>query len=296
MIKKGFSFIGIFFLYGLALLPLSVLYAFSTLTYYILYYLVGYRQQVVRENLINSFPEKDLPEIIKIEKAYFRYLCNLIFEIIKMPLISKKELQKRYIFKNLHFIENHLNKGESAIVCSAHYGNWEWGTLALGLNLSITRYVIYKPLNNKVFDSWFYNMRARFGNTLISMKQTLRTVAASRKTTSIICFASDQTPVRESANYWLPFLHQTTSVFTGPEKIARQTNRPVFYLQVTVIKRGYYEVDCVPITENPSLLEEHDITKAQFKLLEDQINANPPYWLWSHRRWKHKPENVAYEA
>ena len=296
MIKKGFSYIGIYFLYGLALLPLPVLYAFSTVAYYILYHLVGYRRQVVRENLINSFPEKGLPEILKIEKAYYRYLCDLIFEIIKMPMISKKELQKRYTFTNLHLIEGRLKKGESVIACSAHYGNWEWGMLAFGLNLSETKYVIYKPLNNKIFDSWFYKMRARFGNTPISMKQTLRTVAGSRKKTTVFCFASDQTPVRESANHWLPFLHQTTPVFTGPEKIAMQTNRPVFYLRVSVVKRGFYEVECVPIIEDPSVSNEHEITTAQFKLLEDHINAQPPYWLWSHRRWKHKPEKVAYEA
>jgi KDO2-lipid IV(A) lauroyltransferase len=296
MIKKGFSYIGIFFLYGLALLPLPILYAFASTTYYILYHLVGYRRKVVRENLLNSFPEKGLPEILRIEKAYYRYLCNLIFEIIKMPLISKKELQKRYKFKNLHLIEDRLIKGESVIACSAHYGNWEWGMLAFGLNLSETKYVIYKPLNNKVFDNWFYDMRARFGNTPIAMKQTLRTVATSRKKATVFCFASDQTPVRESANHWLTFLHQTTPVFTGPEKIAMQTNRPVYYLRVSVVKRGFYEVECVPIIEDPSLANEHEITTAQFKLLEDHINAAPPYWLWSHRRWKHKSENIAYEA
>ena len=296
MIKKGFSYIGIFFLYSLALLPLPVLYTFSTITYYILYHLVGYRRKVVRENLLNSFPEKAMPDILNIEKTYYRYLCDLIFEIIKMPLISKKELHKRYKFSNLHLIEDRLQRGESVIACSAHYGNWEWGMLAFGLNLSETKYVIYKPLNNKVFDSWFYNMRARFGNTPIAMKQTLRTIAVSRKKPTVFCFASDQTPVREPANHWLTFLNQTTPVFAGPEKIAMQTNRPVYYLRVSVVKRGFYEVECVPIIENPSLSSEHEITTAQFKLLEDHINAAPPYWLWSHRRWKHKPENVTYEA
>jgi len=292
MIKKGFSYIGIYFLYGLALLPLPILYVFSFIIYYILYYTSGYRRKVVRENLLNSFPHKELSEIIAIEKEYYKYLCNLIVEIIKMPLISKKELSKRFKFNNLHLIQDRLLKGESVIACSAHYGNWEWGMLAFGLNLAKTKYVIYKPLNNKVFDVWFYNMRARFGNTPVAMKQTLRTVAGSRKTTSVFCFASDQTPIKEPTSHWLTFLHQPTAVFSGPEKIAVQTNRPVYYLRVTVIKRGYYEVDCIPIIEHPKEAAEHEITAAQFKILEDHINAKPQYWLWSHRRWKHKPEVI----
>ncbi|WP_432714533.1 lysophospholipid acyltransferase family protein [Pedobacter sp.] len=290
MIKKGFSYIGIYFLYCIALLPLPVLYGISSTIYYILYYVSGYRRKVVRENLVNSFPEKTMTEIISIEKAYYKYLCNLIVEIIKMPHLSKKELEKRYKFKNLELIEDRLLNGESVIACSAHYGNWEWGMLAFGLNLSETKYVIYKPLNNEVFNKWFYELRARFGNTPIAMKQTLRTVAGSRKLTSVFCFASDQTPVRDPANYWLNFLHQPTMVFSGAEKIAVQTNRPVFYLKVDVVKRGYYEVTCVPIAEHPKETREHEITAAQFKILEDHIHAAPQYWLWSHRRWKHKPE------
>ncbi|MET3113810.1 KDO2-lipid IV(A) lauroyltransferase [Pedobacter sp. CG_S7] len=290
MIKKGFSYIGIYFLYGIALLPLPILYGFSNILYYILYYISGYRRKVVRDNLQNSFPEKNIYQIISIEKHYYKYLCDLIFEIIKMPLISKKELAIRYKFNNLNLIEERLQKDESVIACSAHYGNWEWGMLAFGLNLSKTKYVIYKPLNNKVFDNWFYNMRARFGNTPIAMKQTLRTVAGSRKTTSVFCFASDQTPVKDPTNYWMNFLHQQTPVFSGPEKIAVQTNRPVYYLKVNVIKRGYYEVDCIPIIAHPKEAMEHEITAAQFKILEDHINAKPQYWLWSHKRWKHRPE------
>jgi len=27
------------------------------------------------------------------------------------------------------------------------------------------------------------------------------------------------------------------------------------------------------------------------RLLEKDINDNPEYWLWSHRRWKQKPTN-----
>jgi KDO2-lipid IV(A) lauroyltransferase len=292
MIKKGFSYIGILFLYGLALLPLPILYAFSSITYYIVYYITGYRKKVVRENLLNSFPEKNIQEIIAIEKRYYKYLCNLIFEIIKMPLLSKKELIKRYKFNNIHLIQDRIKNGESCIICSAHYGNWEWGMLAFSLYIPAEKYVIFKPLNNAVFNQWFYHMRARFGSKFISMAQTPRTVVATKKETSIFCFASDQSPVRHPANHWLTFLHQPTMVFLGPEKIAVQTNRPVYYFKVTVVKRGFYEVDCVQITAQPKETREHEITAAQFKILEDVIHQAPEYWLWSHRRWKHKPEKI----
>lgn len=290
MIKKSFSHIGVVFLSFLSLLPTQLLYLISAICYYILYYAVGYRKKVVRENLVNSFPEKSIEEIIVIEKEFFRYLSDLTFEIIKMSSISKKELQKRVKFTNLDLVEHHFKKGESVLACTGHYGNWEWGMLALGLNLSEKAYVIYKPLNNTIFDNWFLKMRGRFGNTGVPMRQTLRMLTSTKNKPSMFCFASDQSPVRGESHYWIDFLNQDTAALLGLEKIAMQTNRPIFYFKLKFIKRGYYEVDCVPICPKPEHTEKHEITNTHFEFLEDIIKEEPSYWLWSHRRWKNKRE------
>lgn len=286
MIKKGFSHIGIFFLYILSLLPLSILFIFARLLYYPLYYVVGYRKKVVRENLHKSFPEKDLCEIIYIEKTFFKYFSDLIFEIIKMSSISKKELLKRVKFTNLDKVETYFTKGESVLACTGHYGNWELCMLALGANLSAPEYVIYKPLSNKIFENWFLKIRTRYGNIFVAMRQTLRTLIATKDTPTMFCFASDQTPTREETQYTLQFLNQPTAVLLGLEKIALQTNRPIFYFDVTSVKRGYYEVDCLLLCLEPKATNGHEITDLLFQFLAKTITHEPAYWLWSHRRWK----------
>ncbi|MGF1926330.1 MAG: lysophospholipid acyltransferase family protein, partial [Bacteroidia bacterium] len=144
MIKKGFSHIGIFFLSVLSLLPLPVLLLFARLSYYPLYYIIGYRKKVVRENLEQSFPEKSSREIRKIEKTFYKYFADLVFEIIKMNSITKEELLSRVKFNNLREVEAYFDKGESVLACTGHYGNWELCMLALGANLSAPEYVIYK--------------------------------------------------------------------------------------------------------------------------------------------------------
>ena len=289
MIKKGFSYIGIFFLYFLSLFPISVLYVLASLSYYLLYYIIGYRRKVVRENLVNSFPEKNSTEIIEIEKQYYRFLSTMIFEIIKMTSVTVEELTKRIKFNNLERIKAYTDRGESILACSSHYCNWEWGMLALSIHVPVKGHVIYKPLNNPVFEKWFYKMRSKFGNKLVPMRQTLRAIAATRKETTMFCFAGDQTPVKDEARYWINFLHQPTAVLTGVEKIALQTNRPVFYLNMKWVKRGHYEVDCELLCADPSQTKDHQIINRNFNFLENIINEAPAYWLWSHRRWKHKP-------
>jgi KDO2-lipid IV(A) lauroyltransferase len=292
VINKGISKLGIFFLKLLSYLPLSVLYLFADGLYIVLYHIIGYRRAVVKENLLNSFPRKTAKERLIIEKKYYRYLASLMFEVIKMSSISKSVLKKHIVFKNTQLMQSYLDNEHSVLICSSHYGNWEWGTLVLKLYLNAVHYPIYKPLSNKVYDVWFHKVRCRFGNRLIPMRQTLRALKDSENETTIFSFGNDQAPAKNESHYWTTFLNQPSSIQLGIEKIAKRTNRPIFYLKVNVLKRGYYEVDCVPLCLEPQKTKEFEITELHTRFLEQFISEEPAYWLWSHKRWKHKPENT----
>jgi len=77
----------------------------------------------------------------------------------------------------------------------------------------------------------------------------------------------------------------------GIEKIAKLTNPVVIFCDVQRIKRGYYNYTIIPITEKPKETAQYEITGAYIKCLENMITREPQYWLWSHRRWKFKPED-----
>jgi len=64
----------------------------------------------------------------------------------------------------------------------------------------------------------------------------------------------------------------------------------VFYIRTRVIKRGYYEMECVPICMEPANTAEYEITELHIRFLEKMIIEDPAYWLWSHRRWKYKQD------
>ncbi len=287
MIKKGFSHIGIFFLQLLSHLPLRALYAISSVLYIAIYYIVGYRRQVVRTNLTQSFPEKSISEIIKIEKEFYHYFADLMVEIVKMSSISKAEVLKRVKMINFETADAYFAKGESVVACSGHYGNWELGMMASGLRFEAVPHVIYKPINNKPFEAWFNKLRTKFGNVFVPMRRTLRDVVATKNQLTLFCFASDQTPKRAEIQHRVMFLNQSTPALMGLEKIAIQTKRPVFYFDVKRVARGYYEIECVPMCMKPEETSPYEITELFFKHLEESIHKNPAYWLWSHKRWKH---------
>ncbi|WP_345952498.1 lysophospholipid acyltransferase family protein [Mucilaginibacter sp. PAMB04168] len=293
MIRKGFSRLGVGLLYLLSMLPYFLLYLIADVLFVLLYYMIGYRRKIVQENLANAFPEKSLNERKAIEKRYFRFLADLVVETIKLCTLSEKEVIKRVRIEDKYLKENlAFKQGKSIIGAVGHYGNWESGCLRMGLITERPCIIAYKPLSNPVFDEFFYNMRSRFGAHLVPMKSTFRKLVAHRNEVTFTVLAGDQTPSRDETTYFTDFLNQPTAVFLGVEKLAKATDSLVVFCDVRRVKRGYYSCTFVPLFDNPKLTAEYEITKAHVHYLENVIKEEPQYWLWSHRRWKFKPEDM----
>ena len=103
---------------------------------------------------------------------------------------------------------------------------------------------------------------------------------------------ADQTPGRADLDYRTSFLGQDSAMLTGPERIARKLNIPVVYADVQKPQRGYYRVEFKLISASPQETPPYYITGQYARLMEQTILRNPAYWLWTHRRWKHKPEDA----
>lgn len=291
MIKKGFSILGLGLLYLISLLPFWLLYMISDCFYIMLYYVFKYRRQVVYENLQKAFPDKTESERKIIEKEFFRHLGDLIVETVKMLTISEKAVSKRVKVINQETIVNIFNDGKSVIGALGHYGNWELNGLRFSLLFKQRRIIIYKPLTDKYFDRALIRMRSHFGATLVEMKNTMRKLVEYRGERTMTVMVGDQTPSRSEISYFTDFLNQPTAVFLGIEKLAKLTDSAVVFCDIRRLKRGYYSCTFVPLFTEPKLTAEYEITNAHVHYLEQIIRNEPQYWLWSHRRWKFKPED-----
>jgi KDO2-lipid IV(A) lauroyltransferase len=124
------------------------------------------------------------------------------------------------------------------------------------------------------------------------MKQTMRKMIEYRNEITVTVLMGDQTPVREDTNYFTTFLNQPTAVFLGIEKLAKTLDNVVVFYHMKRLKRGFYSYELTPLFEHPKETAPHEITEAHVKQLEQIIRKEPQYWLWSHRRWKFKPEDI----
>ncbi len=293
MIKRIQS-LSVIFLKALSRLPFSVLYLISDMLYPLLFYIVGYRKKVVYENLRNSFPEKSRQEIDRIAKRFYRHFCDLILESVKLPGMSDKDLDERLIVHGLDKINAYAAEGKSMVSIGMHYNNWEWSSTIQRIT-DTQILIVYHPLqNNEPMDRYMKEMRERFGSMAVSMEQSGRLALKLKNSGKSFCLflAADQTPTRQS-HFWTTFLNQETAFFSGPERIAIKTNQPVFLHYTRKTGRGKYEVEMTELFPEPSEVSPDTILLAYADRMEKIIRETPEYWLWSHRRWKHRrPEGV----
>lgn len=279
-----------------ALLPFSLLYVLSDLLYFFVYKIVRYRLRVVRSNLSSSFPELDKKELLNLEKRFYHHFCDYFVETIKLLHISDEEMQKRMFFEDLDIVKNAMKDGRSVIMYLGHYCNWEW-IPSITMYFKNTDYIfgqIYKPLQNKAIDKLFLKIRSRFGSLGIPKNDTLRTIVRLKKEgkQTLIGFMADQTPAPQSIHYWTEFLNHDTPVFTGVERIAKQTDFLVIYLDIQKIKRGVYKATVKLVNENPKEEPENKITETYIRMMEKTILRDPAYWLWTHKRWKRTRQEI----
>jgi len=270
----------------IGLIPLSILHIKSNFLSFFLRQVIGYRINVVRENLKNSFPNNSAVELKLIEKLSYRNFTDIILENLLLFTISKKNLKKRMKLLNPEVFDTLHQKNKGAILISAHYNNWEWMALSLALYAKQEVYSVYKPLSNKSIDSVMLKSRSRFGAKIIPMTSFPKTVLQNRGKATLSLLLADQSPHKSKLDFYCDFLNQDTPVFIGPEKLMKAADLEMLFVEVHRVKRGYYEMKIVSLADKV-LDKKGATTLLHVKHLEQIIKNNPQNWLWSHRRWKH---------
>ncbi len=240
---------------------------------------------MVKTNLQACFPEKPASEIAKLEKEFFRHLCDVVVETIKLLSIPEEDLRKRIRHQNPEFADTIIQEGNSYVAMATHMGNWEWLLAGNALYLEGRIDAVYKPLHNAFFEKLMLRIRGRFGCHPVPSEQVLRSQVSRRTISKGIAMAADQTPGPDNSAV-ITFLGRETLFFKGPPKLAGKLKFPIFYAGIRKESRGHYVLFVEPMA-NPAELGEEAILKDFATRLERDIRLQPALWLWSHKRWKH---------
>jgi KDO2-lipid IV(A) lauroyltransferase len=271
-------------------LPFRVLYLKASFLQFFAEKILRYRYQVIVQNLSRAFPEKNYKEIRELAHDFYRHFFEIFAEVIKSIALNDREAKARFKVLNPEIINEYHAKGINIIALTGHFNNWEW----LGLmppEFGFSTYTLFKPMSNKVMEGVITRIRLHFGMKLLPMSQAARYVLSKKDYPAQYIFIGDQSPSHKDSDFCVEFLNQPSLFFAGGAKLARATSSAVVYLSVSKVKRGYYSVTYHRVSQPGDGMSEREILQKFALLLEADIRSQPAFWLWSHKRWKHKVVN-----
>jgi len=276
-------------LWLISILPFRIFYWFSDCVYFLVYYIIGYRKKVVRANLALALPHLNDAERKKVEKKFYQHMCDMFLETIKTMSISADEMEKRFNVTNLDLILDYAKKGKSVILVASHYASYEW-LLTINPKIGFQGVAVYKKLANPYFDKLVRKIRSKFHTELIETKKAIPLMAQNQRDgiLSLYGLASDQSPKLDRIFHSSNFMGIEVPVHTGAEMLAKKYDLSVVFAKVKKVRRGYYEATFVSLADNPKDFEDFKITEKYLQEVEKQILEAPEYYLWTHKRWKHR--------
>ena len=236
-----------------------------------------------------SFPEKPEKELKLIRKRFFKHFTDVFIESVKSFSISKETLQKRYHFENPEVVNDIAKQGKSIILLGSHYANWEWIT-STPLALDIEVFAAYTKLENKYFEKAIKKNRTKFGLVGFKTTEFIKYMMSNikNKRQGLYILLSDQSPQLKKTFYWKEFLGVKVPIHTGAEMLSKKFDCAVINYSCRKVKRGYYEIEFETITTTPKEFEDFQIMDKYLEITEALIREEPAYYLWSHKRFKHK--------
>lgn len=281
------------FFHLLARLPESVLFALSSAFAWLLFHVCRYRRKTVRGNLLKVFPAKTARERAALERQYYSYLADVAAEILLLSRLTPQQLAQRVDVVGLEHLQRCKESDTSAILLSAHQGNWEWMLTAVACASPIPLAALYRPLHQPLMDEFFMSVRSRFKAEMIPAEKAARVILKLRREQHAFGILGDQNPRRNDEKYWAPFMGIDTPVVIGPERIARLTDYPLFYVATERLARGRYRCVIEPLLVPPyDTLPEGEISRIYMRAVEAHVRSQPVCWMWSHQRWRYRREDT----
>ena len=253
---------------------------------------LGVRRRVVRAHLFQAFPDRSKAWRRRLAGASFRHLGRESLATFLLGRLSREEVLERTELVGFGPLQEAVERGEGAVLVTAHFGNWEIAGAALALR-GIPMDVVAQRQRNPLFHAELTRSRTHLGMRVILRGDALREGLRSLRKGRALAILGDQNLRR--GGVFVDFLGKKASTAKGAAIFALRVGSPVFF-GVNYRLPGYparYRMEIVPVEFTPTGDMEADVyrmTEIHTRLLEEQVRAAPEQYFWQHRRWKTRPQ------
>lgn len=251
------------------------------------------RRMVTYENIRYAYPEKSVEERYSIVRAAYENLGITLVELLAFPTYSSLELEQLISVKNSHFLTEQHKKGESMLLLSGHYGNWELLAYGVAAILDIPFAIVVKQQQNSSSDKILNAYRILKNNSVIPMHSAARSIIEHIKKGKAIAMLTDQA-ADPHKDIFVDFFGRPAVTYEAPAYLSIKYQIPIIFGVAKRLQSGKYEVilhKIEPPTTEITPKSVRELTQQHTKLLEQIIRVDPTQWSWQHKRWKYNPKD-----
>lgn len=286
----------------LSKLPLGFHYSVCRGLSFLMQHVLRYRRKVVKVNLTHSFPDKSPKEIRSMTDAFYKHFGDVIAETVWFGGCSygtdRLRRQGLCTTTNPEDLNDAFCACNGLVILVSHAGNWEitggWfdyvpeGAYIYTANeVSVT----YKKLSSdrwdRIMGKWRTAPLPEGYKGYVESRNILRHALMNKGRKHIYVFPTDQYPYKYATKHELEsFMGQKTMTMTGAAALAHKLGMGVGVFRMTCSGRGHYEQTFELICRDASKSTPEEIMADYYSRLEEDIQAQPWNYLWTHKRWK----------
>lgn len=245
--------------------------------------LVRKRRQIMAQNLMRAFPEKNADWREATIRTHFQRLGADALESI-WGWYGATDTPPPHTVIGAEHIDAALARGQGVILNAGHFSPGE-----ISVYLAARRWpvhAVYRPNDNPIIDELINAGRRRHLAGLIDRENT-RAMLRVLRSGGILWTAADQS-YHGKTSAWLPFFGIACTTNTAVPVLARMGRAVVLPYFVRRDGMHYTMIIHPPLNNLPSGDDAAD-TARLVTVLEEEIRAEPSAYLWGHRRYKNVP-------
>ncbi len=278
----------------LSWLPLSVVRLLARGFALLSYWLPNDHRRVALKNLQVAYPQLSASERQKLLKQNLISCSQTFAELGAMWCWPKDKLLKliKEVFGEEH-LHAALNQHKGVIFIAPHIGNWE----LIGPYLS-TRYpstFLYRPPNVPSVEAFMVKSRGRFGAKLAPTDaRGVRTLMQALSNNEVTVILPDQDP-GASGGVYAPFFNRPARTMTLFSKLLQKTNSAsvcVVMQRLPGLSAGY-RLNFLPVPQGIDSQDAEVAATALNQAVENCIHIAPEQYLWSYKRYRKPPPDLA---
>jgi KDO2-lipid IV(A) lauroyltransferase len=255
----------------------------------VVFWLIPERRKVTRINLAKCFP--DLPEVEReaLARRHFRLFVRSVIERGILWWASPERVEELVQLEGFEHLQ--ALAGQRIVILAPHFLGLDAGGVRLSKQWPRMA-SMFSRQKDPVFDRLLYEGRLRFGGEIYPRQAGIRKILRAVQSGETFYYLPDM-DFGPKASVFVPFFGVPAATTVGLSYIARITGARVVPCVTRMLPDGRYVTRLYPAWSGFPSGDDTADARRMLEFIEERVREMPEQYLWTHKRFKTRPEGEA---